>query len=114
MLISRLFIRHKTLAPHFAPLLFIGLIASFAIVGQAKPVIGLVGLGTTLIITGTLVLANRQRIWENYRAGYRKSRGLSGLWTKPSPIYYNINVMFLWPFIVFLGLVCLWAAYGLE
>jgi hypothetical protein len=111
MILSHLFTRHKTPQPRFAPGLFVGLIIAFTILGQVKPVVGLVGLGTTLIVTGVLVELNRQRIWDDYRKSFRKQRKVASLWTKPNPVYYTINVMFLWPFIIFLGLVSLWVAY---
>ena len=114
MLVSHLIVGHKTPGPRYAPGLFVGLLVAFLILGQSKPVVGLVGLGVTLIITGTLVVLNGERIWDNYRKAFRKSAGLKGLWTKPNPIYYTINMYFLWPFIIFLGLVCLWAAYVLA
>ncbi|HEX3081883.1 MAG TPA: hypothetical protein VHQ86_01375 [Candidatus Saccharimonadia bacterium] len=116
MFISSLFshfTRRKVPAPKFAPGLFLGLLAAFTLLGQDKPVVGLTGLGTTLIAGGVLVELNRQRIWEDYRKQYKKAKGLSGLWSKPDPIYYTINVVFLWPLIVVLGIGCLWAAYVL-
>jgi hypothetical protein len=85
--------------------------AVFTLLGQNKPVIGLTGLGVTLIAGGSLIELNRQRIWNDYRKSFRKGKGLRGLWTKPDPIYYTINVVLLWPFIIFLGVICLWAAY---
>jgi hypothetical protein len=114
VLISHLLIHHKTPGPRFAPGLFIGLIATFSLLGQSKPVFALAGLGTTLIAGGSLIELNRQRIWENYRKGLRKAKGLKGIWTKPNTTYYTINVVFLWPFIIFLGMVCLWASYVLS
>jgi len=114
MLISTLFVRHKTPQPRFAPSLFVGLLAVFVIMGQARPLVGLVGIGTTLVVAATLVELNRRRIWEDYRKSYRKHKGMSALWTKPNDLYYNLNVVFLWPFIFFLGVVCLYAAYALS
>jgi hypothetical protein len=114
MLMSNMFLRHKTPRPRFAPALFILLLAAFAIIGQARPIIGLVGIGTTAIITGVLVEINRENIWETYRKQYKKNKSLKALWTAPNRVYYNINVVFLWPFIVFLGILCLWAAYMLS
>lgn len=111
MLISHFFVRHKTPGPRFAPGLFLVLLSGFALLGQEKPVFGLVGIGTTLIVTAVLVELNRERIWDNYNKMYRKQKGLKGLWHKPNHIYYTINIAFLWPFILFLGLICLWAAY---
>jgi hypothetical protein len=112
MLISHLLPRHhKTPPPKFAPGIFMGLLAGFSILGLTKPIFGLVGLGTTLLVSGVLVEINRVRIWDDYRALYKKSRGFKGMWTKPNPVYYTINVVFLWPFIIFLGFISLWAAY---
>ncbi|MDB5178469.1 MAG: hypothetical protein JWN01_412 [Patescibacteria group bacterium] len=114
MLISHFFVRHKTPEPRFAPGLFLGLLSAFVILGGAKPVVGLVGVGTTLIVTAVLVELNRQRIWDDYLKTYRKQKGLKSIWRKPNPIYYTINIVFLWPFILFLGFICLWAAYILA
>jgi hypothetical protein len=114
MLISHLLIGHKTPAPRFAPGVFIGLIAIFALLGESRPVVALAGLGTVLIVAGALIEANRARIWDSYRKTYRKQKGLIGIWTKPNKMYYTINVVFLWPFIIFLGAICLWVAYSLA
>ena len=111
MLISNLFRRHKTPGPRFAPGLFVGLLVVFTLLGQTNPIFGLTGLGVTLIATGTLVELNRQRIWDNYRKTFRKSKGFKGLWTKPDPVYYTLNVVFMWPLIIVLGAFSLWAAY---
>jgi 1,4-dihydroxy-2-naphthoate octaprenyltransferase len=114
MLISNLFVNHKNPQPRFAPGLFIFLLAIFVIMGQFKPVMALAAIGTTLVVGAILVELNRKRIWDDYRKSYRKLAGLSGWWTKPNPIYYTLNVMFLWPFILLLGVICLWAAYALS
>jgi hypothetical protein len=113
MLVSHFFMRHKTPEPRFAPGLFVGLIASFTAIGITKPLIGLVGLGTTLLVTGVLVELNRQRIWETYRKGYKK-RKAGNMWTRPNEIYYSINVIILWPLIILLGILCLMASYILA
>ncbi len=115
MLISHLFThRKKTPKPRFAPGIFLGFLLAFVLLGQTKPIVGLVGIGTTLVITGVLVVLNRQRIWDDYVKAYKKRRGVKGIWTKPNDVYYTINVLFLWPFIIFLGLVSLLAAYVLA
>jgi hypothetical protein len=107
VVISNLFIRHKTPQPQFAPGAFLGLIALFVVMGVAKPLIALVGLG----IAAVLVEVNRVRIWETYRKSYRKQKGLKGVFTQPSQTYYMINVVVLWPVILLLGVMCLYAAY---
>jgi hypothetical protein len=114
VLISNLFVHHKTPQPRFAPGLFIVLLAGFVVVGQYKPVMALVGIGTTAIVAAVLVELNRKRIWDDYRKSYKKLKGVKGLWTKPNELYYTINVGFLWPFVLFLGILCLWAAYMLS
>ena len=111
MVLSNLFVRHKKPQPQFAQGLFLGLIVAFTIVGESKPIVGLAGLGTTLIVAAALVELNRQRIWEDYRKTYRKRKGLAGMWTEPNMVYYTINVAFLWPFIAFLGVTCIFTAY---
>jgi hypothetical protein len=111
MLISNLFVRHKVPQPRFAPTLFIGLLAIFILLGNSKPAVGLAGIGATSVIAAVLVELNRVRIWETYRKAYRKSQGMKGIWTKPSDIYYIINVIILWPLIFVLGALCLYAAY---
>jgi hypothetical protein len=111
MLLSNLLPGHKTPPPRFAPGLFLALLLLFIIIGQAKPTLALVGLGTTLIITATLVELNRQRIWNEYLKTWKKRQGLAGYWGKPNHLYYSINVIVLWPFVFFLGALCLYAAY---
>lgn len=112
MLLSNLFIKHKEHRPKFAPLLFLFLLSIFIFIGDSRPVMGLVGIGTIIIISAVLVLVNRESIWENYRAQFRKNKGLKGIWVEPNRVYYNINVFFLWPFVLFLGVLCLVAAYA--
>jgi len=114
MILSNLFIRHHVPQPRFAPGLFLGLLATFMLLGQAKPLVGLAGIGTTAVIAAVLVELNRQRIWETYRKTYRKQAGLKGFWTAPSAVYYTINVVLLWPAILILGIICLWSAYLLA
>jgi hypothetical protein len=114
MLLSNLFVSHKVPQPRFAPGLFLALLAFFVLLGESKPVYGLVGIGVTSLTAGALIELNRDRIWEMYRKSYRKQKGLKGRFTEPSHLYYNINVWFLWPFVMFLGVLCLYAAYMLS
>jgi len=114
MLLSNLFTKHKVPPPRFAPGVFLALLAMFVLLGNAKPAYGLLGIGTTVVIGGLLVELNRDRIWETYLKTYKKQKGLRGVWSRPNRLYYNLNVYFLWPFVMFLGAVCLWAAYALS
>jgi uncharacterized membrane protein len=111
MLISNLFVRHKVPPPRFAPALFLSLLAVFVLLGNTKPVVGLVGIGCTVIVAAVLIELNSDRIWETYRKTYKKESGLKRKWTEPNRLYYNLNVYFLWPFVFCLGLLCLYAAY---
>jgi hypothetical protein len=114
VLIQNLFVRHKVPQPRFAPGLFIFLLAVFMLLGESKPIVGLVGIGTTVVVAGALVELNRVRIWEGYRKSYRKQKGLKGIWTEPNMLYYTINVSILWPVVILLGVLCLYAAYVLA
>lgn len=114
MLLSNLFVQHKVPQPKFAPGLFLALLAIFVLIGDAKPIVGLAGIGATTLLGGALIELNRDRIWETYRKGYRKQKGMRGMWTEPNRIYYTINVLFLWPFVMLLGALCLYAAYVLS
>ena len=110
-MLSRLFMHKSMPQPHFAAHIFIVLIAVFTILIQLRPAVGLAGLGTTVLLAAALIEVNRDRIWETYRAEYKRRRQLKGLWHEPNRIYYTINVYMLWPFVAFLGAVCLAVAY---
>lgn len=110
MIISSLFVKHKVQPPRFAPSIFLLLIACFVVLGEVKPIYGLIGLGTTVIIGGFLVELNRDRIWDLYIKSTKKRKGFN-VFTRPNRIYYNINVYMVWPFVIFLGIVCLWTAF---
>jgi hypothetical protein len=114
MMLSHLIIKHNEHRPKFAPLLFLGLLSVFVIIGEERPVMGLVGIGTVVLITAVLVLINKDKIWDDYRARFRRTKGLKGMWVEPNRVYYNINVYLLWPFVAFLGMCCLVAAYALS
>ncbi len=111
---SKLFHRHKTPEPQFGQWLFLVLIFVFVIITQVKTVVGLAGLGATLVIGATLIELNATRIWETYRKSYKKSKGLKGPWSEPKPLYYTLNVYVLWPVVGLLGVASLWAAYYLA
>jgi hypothetical protein len=111
---QHLFHRRKKPTYHFAPTIFLGLIAIFVIILQLRPVVGLAGLGTTLILAASLVILNRERIWLDYKKSYKKKKGLPGHLTKPNSIYYTINIFLLWPFIAALGVVSLIASYVFQ
>src|SRR6202050_3784091 len=111
VLISILSVRHKVPPPRFAPGFFLALLVIFIALGEFKPIFGLVGMGTTLVVASVLVELNRNRIWELYKKTHKHKAGRLGFWTRPDPVYYNVNVMLLWLALFVLGVVCLWAAY---
>ena len=55
MLLSNLFVSHKVPQPRFAPGLFLALLAFFVLLGESKPVYGLVGIGVTSLTAGALI-----------------------------------------------------------
>jgi hypothetical protein len=114
VILSNVFIRHKVPQPRFAPAVFLGLFAFFILIGETRPLIALVGLGTIAIIFGAIVEVNRERIWETYKKAYKKPKGLKGVMTRPDPFFYLVNVYFLWPLIIVLGVLCITAAYLLS
>jgi hypothetical protein len=95
-------------------MVFLFLLTIFIFIGDSRPVMGLVGIGTIIVISSILVLLNRDAIWDDYRDRFRKNKGLKGIWVEPNRVYYNVNVFFLWPFVLFLGVLCLIAAYAVA
>ncbi|MDF2460657.1 MAG: hypothetical protein K0S68_60 [Candidatus Saccharibacteria bacterium] len=114
MLLSNLFIKHKEHRPKFAPMIFLFLLTIFIFIGDTRPVMALVGIGTIVTIAAVLVLINRDAIWDDYRDRFKKNKGLKGVWVEPNRVYYNINVFVLWPFVLVLGILCLISAYAVS
>jgi len=114
-MLSKLFRHHRSTKPrYYAQGLFFGLFLLFAVVAQIKPVFGLVGLGTLAILAAGVVELHSQRIWDEYRKGYKKQRRFTGIWHEPKEIYFQLNVYVLWPLVALLGALCLWAGYRLA
>ena len=113
-MLSKLFHHHRKAKPRYAEGLFLGLLLMFALLTQIKPAFGLVGLGTLAILAAGVVELNSQRIWDEYRKGYKKQRRFTGFWHEPKDIYFKLNVYVLWPLVALLGALCLWAGYRLA
>lgn len=114
MMLHHLLHRHKTPKPAFIPGMFLGLLGFFVLFLDTRPVLALSGIGVTLIIAGVLVEKNRVEIWDEYRAEYKKRHKFFGLWSEPKQIYYTLNVSFVWPLVILLGILSLYAAYVLS
>src|SRR4051812_20403956 len=108
MLISHAFSRPQPDRVRLIPGVFIALITFFTAMAWVSPVVSLTGLGTVAIVAAALVELNAQKIWADYKKASRKKR--RSMWTEPQPIFFTINVALLWPFVAFLGAVCLWSA----
>lgn len=102
---------HRSPKPQFGESVLALLVVFFALMVQIRPIVGLTGLGTTLLVIAVLIELNRVRIWDDYKKAWKKRKGL--FWHAPHKIYYNLNVYVVWPLVALLGLACLWAAYNL-
>ena len=107
-----LFQRHHPSA-RFASWSFICLLILFVAIWTQKPAVGLAGIGAVLVMGSMLVLANSRLIWEQYKKSYKKSKNSIApeSWSKPNSLYYRLNVYVVWPLVLVLGLVAIWAAY---
>ena len=92
------------------PITWLLLLAVFAALTQSQPVVGLTGLGIVLIVAAVTVELGADRIWKQYNAAWKKSKGKLA---KPREAYRVINVYILWPLIFVLGILSLWAAIRL-
>jgi hypothetical protein len=106
----------KTREARFAGWSFVALAVLFLAIMTAKPVVGLSGLGAVLVLASLLVEANKDRIWESYGEHYKreKSDPLPPALSKPSRLYYQLNVYVAWPLVFLVGLAAIYAAYILA
>ncbi len=107
-----MFFRKKSKPANFAGWAFIDLVALFSALTYFRPVVGLTGLGSVLILAAILVEANKDTIWQNYKKQYKKSRyPVVDFFNRPTDFYYKLNVYIIWPLALTLGLLAIYAAY---
>lgn len=101
----------KKYSPRFARWAFLDLILLFAVIYWFDPKVGLAGLGALLMLAAILIEANKDYIWQEYKAGFKKlKKAQRSVWNEPKDIYYQVNVYFLWPLVFLVGLYAVWAA----
>jgi hypothetical protein len=110
-----LFFHHKAAPPkpNYGTMLYAGLILIFAIMTQYIPVVGLVGLGSLLILAGIIVEMNATRIWADSQKWGKKYRKKLPWWNRPTSFFYAVNTYVLWPLIIVMGVFALVLAYEL-
>lgn len=111
-----LFIHRRTPKARFAAWAFFCLLILFLAIATQKPATGLAGAGAILILLALIVEANKERIWKDYKKGYKYKKGswTPESWTKPTQTYYNLNVYFLWPLVFITGFVAIATAYFIS
>ncbi len=112
-MLSHLFFHKPEPKPQMGSWVFLVLIVLFGGLTQVQPVIGLTGLGTTLVVMSLLIELNRHVIWRGYEKAYKKHRR-KNIWLEPNPVVYRLNVGVLIPTLGILGAFCLWVAYTLS
>ncbi len=102
---------HKLDSVKFAGWAFVDLFILFSALYYFKPAVGLAGLGSILILASMLVLANHKLIWHDYLATFRKTQSsLLNRLQEPKPEYYRINIYIIWPAVMVLGFLAIYAA----
>ena len=105
--------KSKSLKPKFEAWLCIGLIAAFALIIQYRVIVGLTGLGVTLIVTGFLLELSSPKIWVD-SLQWRKKNKNRAWYARPNEFLYHIHIWLLWPLMILLGLAAVKAAYYLA
>lgn len=99
-----IFHRHHPKA-RAAEWVYLVLLLLFTTILYVRPAVGIAGIGALFVLSSLQVLANKDYIWENYTKTYKKSRGKArAKLLEPTPLAYRLNVLFLWPLILFTGL----------
>ena len=110
-----IFFHHKSknLKPQFAPWLYLALILVFATIVQYQVIVGLTGLGVTLLIAGVILELNSPNIWAD-SLQWRKKNKNRAWYACPNEFLYQVHIWLLWPLIILLGITALAAAYSLA
>jgi len=78
-------------------------------------VIGIVGLGTLLIVLSLWSVFRSKKIWKDYRAKYRvRKKAEKSIWTEPRELYFYLHLFLVVPLMLGTGLVLLWLAAFLQ
>ncbi|TAK89561.1 hypothetical protein EPO04_00395 [Patescibacteria group bacterium] len=111
-----LFIHRRTPKARFVSWAFFCLLILFLAIATQRPQVGLAGAGAILILLALTVEANKERIWKDYKKGYKYKKGswLPKAWTEPTQTYYNLNVYVLWPAVFVVGFVAIATAYFIS
>ena len=109
------FFHHKsaTPKPRFIAWVYGLFILIFAFVSLHSIVVGLVGLGSLLILAGVFVELNADRIWAESKKWAKQNRKSIPWWNRPTHLYYVLNTFVLWPLVILIGIVSLTVAYQL-
>ncbi len=106
---------HKHHETRYAGWSFLCVLVLFAAIATSKLSIGLAGIGAVLVLAAIGVEANKEKIWEDYRANYKPSANKTReLWRAPNELYYKLNVYLVWPATFVIGLLAIYAAYVLA
>ncbi len=105
--------KSKTLKPQFAPWLYVALILIFATVAQSQVIVGLTGLGVTLLIAGVILELNSPKVWADSVQWRKKTKNIAW-YTRPNELLYQIHIWILWPTVILLGIAALVSAYNLA
>jgi hypothetical protein len=105
--------KSKQLKPQFAAWLYLALIFIFATLIQYQIIVGLTGLGVTLLIAGVLLELNSPNVWAD-SLQWRKKNKKRVWYARPNEFLYQVHIWLLWPLVILLGLAALAAAYSLA
>ena len=109
------FFHHKSVMPkpRYVGWLYGLLILIFAVITQYSVVVGLVGLGSLLLVAGIFVEMNADRIWDESKKWAKQNRKSIPWWNRPTHSYYVLNRFVLWPLVIVIGIAALVIAYKL-
>ena len=110
------FFHHKTVKPkpRLGAVLYALLLVVFAILTFYLPIVGLLGMGSLLLLAGIIVEMNADRIWQESAKWQKKNRKSIPWWNRPTPFFYALNVYVLWPIIILMGITDFVLAYKLA
>lgn len=94
-------------------LVFIVLLVAAQLVMMYSSVLGLIGIGSVLLISGIFYEMNADAVWKESIKRSKKNKKNTKWWNKPTYGFYLFNVFVLWPFIILLGIFSLVTAYTL-